>query len=129
MSEENKEIKSEDKNTVKPVEAPKAEAPKPEAPKQEAPKVEAPKAEAPKQEAPKAEAPKAEAPKADAPKPAEEKKKEKPSNCAACNKSIKKKRYYYRNGKYFCTQRCFKTTVKKASQEAKDSPAEAGTKQ
>ena len=108
MSEENKD---------------RAEAPKPEEPKQETPKVEAPKPEEPKQEAPKAEAPKA-----DAPKP-EEKKKEKPSNCAVCNKSIKKKRYYYRNGKYFCTQRCFKTTVKKAAPEATDKPAEAGTAQ
>ena len=109
MSEENK-----DKDQV--------EVPKTEAPKQEMPKVETPKAEEPKQEAPKAEAAKVEAPKA------EEKKKEKPSNCAVCNESIRKKRYYYRNGKYFCTQRCFKTTVKKTVQEAKDSPAETGTK-
>ena len=62
-------------------------------------------------EAPKAETPAAEAPKEE--KKAEEKKKEKPVNCAVCNKSIKKKRYYYRNGKYFCTKRCWKTTVKK----------------
>ena len=122
MSEENKEIKPENKDTGNSAEASKAETPKPEAPKQETPKVEAPKPEAPKQEALKAEAPKT-----DAPKP-KEKKKEKPSNCAVCNKFIKKKRYYYRNGKYFCTQRCFKTTVKKASQEAKDLPAETGTK-
>ncbi|MDP3730432.1 MAG: hypothetical protein Q8R14_02780 [Candidatus Omnitrophota bacterium] len=81
------------------------------------------KVEAPKPEEPKQELPKAEAPKANAPKP-EEKKIEKPSNCAVCKKSIKKKRYYYRNGKYFCTQRCFKTTVKKVSQETKDLPAE-----
>jgi len=117
MSEENKKTDLENKDTEKPAEASKTEAPKPEAPKQETPKVEEPKQEAPK----------AEATKADAPKP-EEKKKEKPSNCAVCSKSIKKKRYYYRNGKYFCTQRCFKTTVKKASQEAKDLPAETGTK-
>ncbi len=123
MSEENKELKPEDKDTEKPAEAPKAEAPKPEAPKQETPKVETPKTEEPKQETPKAETLKA-----DAPKP-EEKKKEKPSNCAVCNKSIKKKRHYYRNGKYFCTQRCFKTTVKKTSQEAKDLSAETKTKQ
>jgi formylmethanofuran dehydrogenase subunit E len=123
MSEENKDLKPENKSAENPTEAPKVEAPKPEAPKQEASKVEVPKPEA---SAP--EAPKAEAPKADAPKP-EEKKKEKPSNCAVCNKSIKKKRYYYRNGKYFCTQRCFKTTVKKASPEVADKPAETETKQ
>lgn len=118
MSEENKEIKSENENTAKPSEAPKQDAPKPEEPKQEAPKTETPKQAEPKQEEPKPEAP----------KPAEKKKKEKPSNCAACNKSIKKKRYYYRNGKYFCTQRCFKTTVKKADKDAADNPAETETK-
>ncbi len=112
MSEENKETKPEHKE--------------PEAPKEETPKAEAPKTEAPKEETPKAEAPKTETPKAEAPKP-EEPKKEKPSNCAACKKSIKKKLYYYRNGQYFCTQRCFKTAAKKASQEAKDKTAEAGT--
>jgi len=122
MSEENIEIKPENKDAGKPVEASKPEAPKPEAPKQEAPKIEAPKTEAPRQEAPKVEAPQAVAPKP------EEKKIGKPSNCAVCNKSIKKTRHYYRNGKYFCNQRCFKTTVKKAGQEAKDSPAETGTK-
>ena len=107
MSEENKE---------------KTQPPEPEAPRTETPKVEAPKPEESKQEAPKAEDIKA-----DVPKP-EEKKKEKPSNCAVCNKSIKKKRYYYRNGKYFCTQRCFKTTVKKVSQESVDKSVETGTK-
>lgn len=40
-------------------------------------------------------------------------KKERPANCAACNKSIKKLRWYYRNGKYYCTPRCWKTTRKK----------------
>ena len=59
----------------------------------------------------------------------EEKKKEKPANCAACNKSIKKKRYYYRNGKHYCTKRCWKTTVKKESKEGTGSiPAEPETK-
>jgi formylmethanofuran dehydrogenase subunit E len=102
MSEENKEIKPENAGTVKPADAPKAEALKVEAPITETPKTEAVKPEAPKPE----------------------EKKGKPSNCAVCNKSIKKKRYYYRNGKYFCTQRCFKTTVKKAAPEAADKPAE-----
>ncbi|MDD5495544.1 MAG: hypothetical protein PHP46_00410 [Candidatus Omnitrophica bacterium] len=47
-------------------------------------------------------------------------KKEKPSNCASCNKSIKRKRWYYRNGKYYCTKRCWQTAVKK-----KEAPKEA----
>ena len=53
--------------------------------------------------------------------PAAVKKAQKPSNCAACNKSIKKKRWYYRNGKYYCTKRCWKTAVKK---EEKTVPTE-----
>lgn len=75
---------------------------------------ETPKGEEPKAEAPTAEAPKAEvAERAVEEKKVEEKKKEKPANCAVCNKPIKKKRYYYRNGKFFCTKRCWKTTIKK----------------
>jgi len=46
-------------------------------------------------------------------KEAEEPKIEKPDNCAACNKSIKKKLHYYRNGKFYCNKRCWKTTLKK----------------
>lgn len=131
MSEEKKEEKQAEKSAQEApkqeapkaetpkVEAQKQETPKQEAPKAEAPKTETPKTEAPKQDAPKQEAPKAEAPKTEAPK-AEEKKKEKPANCAVCNKSIKKKRYYYRDGKYYCTKRCWKTTQKKESKEAKE---------
>jgi len=55
------------------------------------------------------------APAAPAPekKEAEEPKIEKPDNCAACNKSIKKILHYYRNGKFYCNKRCWKTTLKK----------------
>ena len=38
---------------------------------------------------------------------------EKPANCASCNKSIKNKRWYYRNGKYYCSKRCWQTASKK----------------
>ena len=54
-------------------------------------------------------------------------KKEKPANCAACKKSIRKKRWYYRDGKFYCTKRCWQTTLKKdaaaaeAGQENKQS--------
>lgn len=40
-------------------------------------------------------------------------KKEKPSNCAGCSKSITKKRWYYRNGKFYCSKRCWTTAIKK----------------
>ena len=48
-------------------------------------------------------------------------KKEKPSNCGSCKKSIKKKRWYYRNGMYFCSKRCWEATLKK--EEKTNSPA------
>lgn len=77
-------------------------------------------------EAPKA--PQAEAAPAAAPKKEEKKeaKKEKPANCAACNKPIKKKRWYYRSGKYYCTKRCWKSTVKK--EEKTEEAADASKK-
>lgn len=32
----------------------------------------------------------------------------KPTNCLACNKVLRHKRWYYRNGLYYCTKRCWK---------------------
>lgn len=40
---------------------------------------------------------------------------ERPDNCVGCKKSIKKKRWYYRDGLYYCTKRCWSTTTKKAA--------------
>jgi len=125
MSEEMKELKSENKEAPKQGEATKAEAPKQEAPKTEAPKPEVPKAEAPKAEAPKAEE---QAKTPDAKKP-EGKKIEKSANCSVCNKSIRKKRYYYRNGKYFCTKRCWTKTAAKEKKETGEKKAETEAKQ
>jgi len=47
--------------------------------------------------------------------------KTKPTNCGDCNKPIRKKRWYYRNGKYYCSKRCFNNKVKKETkpEEAK----------
>ncbi len=39
-------------------------------------------------------------------------------NCAGCNKPIKKARRYYKNGKYFCNNNCFK--AKKAEPAKKE---------
>ena len=47
---------------------------------------------------------------------------EKPANCVGCKKSIKKKRWYYRNGAYYCTKRCWSTTTKKPV-KAEEAPA------
>ncbi|MFH1441540.1 MAG: hypothetical protein ABIH18_05835 [Candidatus Omnitrophota bacterium] len=38
---------------------------------------------------------------------------EKQTNCLACNKPLKKISRYYRNGKYYCTKRCWKDKLKK----------------
>ena len=42
---------------------------------------------------------------------------EKQTNCLSCNKPIKKRKKYYRNGKYYCSKKCYKKTLKK---EVKD---------
>ena len=36
---------------------------------------------------------------------------EKQTNCLACNKPIKKLKRYYRNGKYYCSKKCWRKTV------------------
>ena len=47
--------------------------------------------------------------------PAAKQKAEKPKNCSQCNKPIKRKTWYYRNGKYFCGKGCWKLSQKKAA--------------
>lgn len=39
-------------------------------------------------------------------------KKAKPTNCAKCNKTLKKKIWYYRDGKYYCTKTCWRSSLK-----------------
>ena len=93
-------------------------------PGQEAP------AAAPEPKVAKAEAaPQAAVPASPAPAAKEEKKeaspakKEKPANCAGCKKSIRKKRWYYRNGSYYCTKRCWTSVKKKAEIPQETAPA------
>ena len=52
-----------------------------------------------------------------------------PSNCVVCNKSIKKF-WYYKNNKFYCTKRCWKTTVKKEEpvKEGETAPSAAPAK-
>lgn len=63
------------------------------------------------------------APAAEAPAAAPEKKKaapevpksgknNRPKACSQCNKNLKRKTWYFRNGKYFCNKRCWKTSTK-----------------
>ena len=52
--------------------------------------------------------------------PAEAKPKtEKQTNCPACNKLIKKLKRYYRDGKFYCSKRCWRTFIDKSKTEAK----------
>lgn len=51
---------------------------------------------------------------------------ERPSVCAHCAKRLSKKQWYYRNGKFFCKQRCFREHLEKmAADTAKAAEAKA----
>jgi hypothetical protein len=39
-------------------------------------------------------------------------KKARPTNCAKCNKPLKKKLWYYRNGKHYCGKSCWSASLK-----------------
>ncbi len=43
---------------------------------------------------------------------------EKQTNCLACNKLIKKLKRYYRNGKLYCSKKCWRAFVSKSKAEA-----------
>ena len=40
--------------------------------------------------------------------------------CSSCGKRLTRKHWYYRNGKYYCKQRCWATEQEKAAKEAKE---------
>jgi hypothetical protein len=37
---------------------------------------------------------------------------EKQTNCLGCGKPIKKLKLYYRNGKFYCTKKCWRKAIK-----------------
>jgi len=39
---------------------------------------------------------------------------EKPTNCMKCNKRLQRKSWYYRNGGFYCSKRCWKLAGNKA---------------
>lgn len=45
---------------------------------------------------------------------------EKQTNCLGCGKPIKKIKRYYRDGKFFCTKKCWRQMLEKAKQEKAD---------
>lgn len=42
---------------------------------------------------------------------------ERPSVCVHCGKRLSKKQWYYRNGRFFCKQRCFHENLEKVAGE------------
>ncbi len=42
---------------------------------------------------------------------------EKQTNCLACNKLIKKLKKYYRNGKFYCSKKCWRAFIVKSRPE------------
>lgn len=46
-------------------------------------------------------------------------KKEKKSNCPACNKVVKRLKRYYRDGKFYCSKKCWRAFIIKSKAEEK----------
>lgn len=44
---------------------------------------------------------------------------EKQTNCLACNKPIKKLKRYYRDGKFYCTKKCWRNYKNKPAEQKK----------
>ncbi len=44
---------------------------------------------------------------------------EKQTNCLACNKLIKKLKLYYRDGKFYCSKRCWRAFIDKSKVQEK----------
>lgn len=46
-------------------------------------------------------------------------KREKKSNCPACNKVVKRLKRYYRDGKFYCSKKCWRAFIAKSKAEVK----------
>lgn len=55
-------------------------------------------------------------------------KKEKPDKCEQCAKALSRVKWYYRNGGYYCTKRCWKEFKAKHEEEKKKAESEAPAK-
>lgn len=42
---------------------------------------------------------------------------EKQTNCLDCNKLIKKLKHYYRDGKFYCSKRCWRSFIDKSKEK------------
>ena len=54
------------------------------------------------------------------------KKKARPTNCAQSNKRIRRKDWYYRNGKYYANKQCFKLYQTQEAEKAQKTKEAAG---
>jgi len=45
---------------------------------------------------------------------------EKQTNCPSCNKLIKKLKRYYRDGKFYCSKKCWRAFIDKSKTEVKE---------
>jgi len=45
---------------------------------------------------------------------------EKQTNCLSCNKPIKKLKRYYRNGKFYCTKKCWSDFIAKSKEKPEE---------
>ena len=53
-------------------------------------------------------------------------------NCVSCNKPLRKVKRYYRNGKYYCNKKCWKTGTQPAQgsqQEPQQEPQKESKKE
>ncbi|MBI3316267.1 MAG: hypothetical protein HYZ87_04765 [Candidatus Omnitrophica bacterium] len=75
------------------------------------------------EETEKSAAPKPETP--EKPGRAPKKKKSRPTNCAQSNKRIRRKDWYYRNGKYFANKKAFKIFLAQETEKAKKAESAA----
>ena len=48
-----------------------------------------------------------------------EKQEKQPINCSGCNKPVKKLKKFYKNGKFYCSKKCYLKSKNKATEEAK----------
>lgn len=42
---------------------------------------------------------------------------EKQTNCLGCNKPLKKLKRYYRNGKFYCSKKCWRKAVRASAEK------------
>lgn len=49
----------------------------------------------------------------------EKPKAEKQTNCLSCNKPIRKLKRYYRDGKFYCNKKCWRSYLTKQKEEKK----------